>query len=176
MVTVSGNTVTTSSEFTALATQLSGVTTIDTPAQGSGTTPALPACPSVDANWLGSSEVSRCPKFVSNMLTTSPSFRRLPTRPSATASGLTRHVFSLLRQTTRLLSSRSSSRRHARTLEPAAGPALLSVKTERLVPTDRLVPAMEVGCSMVVIVSRSLIISCSHEALLDLLSVLLGHE
>ncbi|CAG7846799.1 1,3-beta-glucanosyltransferase gel4; AltName: Full=Glucan elongating glucanosyltransferase 4; Flags: Precursor [Serendipita indica DSM 11827] len=61
MVTVSGNTVTTSDEFTALATQLTGVTTIETPSQSSVTTPSLPDCPSVSADWLGSSQLPPTP-------------------------------------------------------------------------------------------------------------------
>ena len=58
MVEVSGSTVTTSADFTNLATQLTAVTTVTTPAQGSSNAPALPACPSVSADWLGTSTVS----------------------------------------------------------------------------------------------------------------------
>jgi hypothetical protein len=58
MVTVDGNTVTTSDDFTNLAAQLSAVEFIRTPAQGSATTPALPSCPSLSDEWLGSTSVS----------------------------------------------------------------------------------------------------------------------
>lgn len=58
MVTVDGNTVTASADFTNLATQLTAVTTITTPARGSGNTPALPECPAVSADWLGTTSVS----------------------------------------------------------------------------------------------------------------------
>jgi hypothetical protein len=58
MVTVDGNTVTTSDDFTNLATALAAVTVPTTPAQGAATVPALPECPAISANWLGTTEVS----------------------------------------------------------------------------------------------------------------------
>lgn len=58
MVTVDGNTVTTSAEFTSLAQQYADVTFVTTPAQGSGNTPSLPTCPSASDDWLGSTTVS----------------------------------------------------------------------------------------------------------------------
>lgn len=61
MVTVDGNTVTTTADFTNLATQLTGVTTITTPAQGSGSAGSVPACPSVSANWLGTTTLPPTP-------------------------------------------------------------------------------------------------------------------
>jgi 1,3-beta-glucanosyltransferase GAS1 len=68
MVTVDGNTVTTSDDFTNLATALTAVTVLTTPAQGAATTPTLPSCPAVSANWLGSTDVSTrslfCPRLL----------------------------------------------------------------------------------------------------------------
>lgn len=58
MVTVDGDTVTTSTDFDNLVTALNAVTTETTPAEGSATTPGLPTCPIVSTEWLGSTSAS----------------------------------------------------------------------------------------------------------------------
>lgn len=61
MVTVDGNTVTTSTDFTNLGSQYSAVTFLTTPAQSAATanTPPLPSCPGSSVEWLGSTTVSQ---------------------------------------------------------------------------------------------------------------------
>ncbi|KAG8834635.1 1,3-beta-glucanosyltransferase gas1 [Serendipita sp. 399] len=61
MVTVTDTAVTTSQDFTNLASQLSSVTVPTTPSQGSAGNPSLPACPSVSAEWLGSTTLPPTP-------------------------------------------------------------------------------------------------------------------
>jgi 1,3-beta-glucanosyltransferase GAS1 len=67
MVTVDGNNVTTSDDFTNLAAALTNVTVLTTPAQGAATTPALPDCPAISTDWLASTNVSTRSLFLSSL-------------------------------------------------------------------------------------------------------------
>ena len=58
MVTINGNTVNTSADFTNLAAALTNVTLPTTPAQSAVTTLPLSTCPAIGDEWLGSTQVS----------------------------------------------------------------------------------------------------------------------
>jgi hypothetical protein len=175
MVTVDGSTVTTSDDFTNLATALTAVTVLTTPAQGTATTPAIPDCPAASTDWLASTAVSTRSLFSPRLLKHHfLSFPQLLIKPNVTVSGGRLLASSHPKPSINLLFTKSYSRPVARYLARMEVLARPLLKTGLLVPTELCHPAMEASA----ILAGNYITNCSlsEQADLDLLSVLLGYQ